>query len=256
MRSFIALPAFASLLALATAAELPLTPVATPPAVRPTPGTFTPSQVPPGAPIGQRPAFPATNTATSQQTAKPSVFVLTKVPASPTGTGTPTNPDKCSQVAARITPQLTPKPTYAPSLKAMADKMGGVERDTCGEMDFTARFKSYGPENLNRFQQTRHTTFILPIWAKVSELYNACGEQAAKMRQVAEEPCYRWALDLTKSSNSSLGNGVKGQPSSGKQGGNIKTADLEAGSAQSSISNAAVVGVVGVLTLLWTVVLA
>lgn len=182
--------------------------------------------------------------------------MLTKVPASPTGTGTSTNPDKCSQVAARITPQLTPTPTYAPSLKALADKMGGVDRDTCGEMDFKARFKSSGSQDLNRFQQTRHTTFILPIWAKVSELYNACGEQAAKMRQVAEEPCYRWALDLTKSSNSSLGNGAKGQGSPGKQGGNIKTPDLEAGSAQSSISNIAVVGAVGVLTLLWAVVLA
>ncbi|KAH6623154.1 hypothetical protein F5144DRAFT_539068 [Chaetomium tenue] len=218
MRSFIALPVLTGLLALTTAAELPLTPVATAPAQ------------------------------------KPSVFVLTKVPAGPTSTGTPTNPDKCSQVAARITPQLTPTPTYAPSLKAMADKMGGVDRDTCGEMDFKARFKTSGSDDLNRFQQTRHTTFILPIWAKVSELYNACGDQAGKMPQVAQEPCYRWALDLTKASNSS---GAKGVPPSGQQGGNIKTAaDLEAGAAQSSISNTAVVGAMGVLTLLWAVVLA
>ncbi|KAK3293118.1 uncharacterized protein B0H64DRAFT_418963 [Chaetomium fimeti] len=165
MRPFVAaLPVFTGILALATAAELPLTPVTTFPAVRPTPATYV----------------------------------------SPNPTGTPTSPEKCSQVAARITPQLTPKPTYAPSLKAMADKMGGVERDTCGEMDFKGRFKTSGPGDLNRFQQIRHSTFILPIWAKVSELFNACGEETtSKMTQIAQEPCYRWALDLSKTSNSS-----------------------------------------------------
>ncbi|KAH6847774.1 hypothetical protein B0I37DRAFT_375802 [Chaetomium sp. MPI-CAGE-AT-0009] len=269
MRSFVAaLPVLAGILTLAAAAELPLTPVVTAPAVRPTPGTYAPSQYP-GPPIGQRPAYTGSNTAPPQQTPsqqdpsqqKPSVFVLTKVPPNPTNTP---SPERCSQAAARITPQLTPKPTYAPSLKAMADKMGGVDRDTCGEMDFKGRFKTSKAEDLDRFQQLRHSTFILPIWAKVSELSNACGDETTrKMPQIAQEPCYLWALDLSKSSNSPFGNGAKGkegfdkvQVPSGKQGGNIKTAELEAAAPQSSISNTAVVGVMGVLILLGGVVLA
>ncbi|KAK4032073.1 hypothetical protein C8A01DRAFT_51057 [Parachaetomium inaequale] len=171
MRSFAAtIPVFTGILALASAGELPLTPVAT---------------------------YPS-----------PSVFLLTNVPANPTRTATPTNPEKCSQVAARVTPQLTPKPTYPPALKAMADKMGGVDRDTCGEMDFKARFKSAQAEDLNRFNQVRHSTFIMPIWAKVAELWSACGDETRKMQHIAQEPCYRWALELSKSSNSSFGNGA------------------------------------------------
>ncbi|KAK4247274.1 hypothetical protein C7999DRAFT_41424 [Corynascus novoguineensis] len=171
MRSFSAtISVFTGLVALAIAGgELPLTPVAT---------------YPPG---------------------RPSVFVLTQVPAKPTHLGTPTSPEKCSQVAARITPKLTPRPTYPAALKSMADKLGGVDRDTCGEMDFRARFKSAKSEDLNRFNQARHSTFIMPIWAMVAELWAACGDEARKIPQVAQEPCYRWALELSKSSNASFG---------------------------------------------------
>jgi hypothetical protein len=254
MRSFAAtIPVFAGILALATAGELPLTPVATYPAVRPTHAPYNH-----GAPFAQRPAYPGSTTAPSQQgQQKPSVFLLTPVAANPTHTGTPTNPEKCSQVAARITPQLTPKPTYPPALKELADKLGGVDRDTCGEMDFKSRFKSAKPEDLNRFTQTRHSTFIMPIWAKVAEIWSACGDETRKMQSIHQEPCYRWALELSKSSNSSFGNGSndKQQGSSGGQG-SVKTPDLEAGVAKCGISQAAAVGAVGMLTLLWTVVLA
>ncbi|KAK4156012.1 hypothetical protein C8A00DRAFT_41478 [Chaetomidium leptoderma] len=182
MRSFAAtIPVLAGFLALATAGELPLTPVASYPPTRPTPQP-------------------------------PSVFTLTQVPANPTVTGTPTQPDRCSQVAARITPQLTPRPTYPPTLKAMADKMGGVELDTCGEMDFNGKFKSVESSDLNRFTQVRYSTFIVPIWAKVHQLWQACGEETGKIHSVAQDPCYRWALELSKSSNStSVDNISKGK---------------------------------------------
>ncbi|KAL2186582.1 hypothetical protein L209DRAFT_687069 [Thermothelomyces heterothallicus CBS 203.75] len=234
MRSIaVSLPVLSGILAIAMAGELPLTPVAT---------------YPPG---------------------RPSVFVLTQVPAKPTHTGTPTSPEKCSQVAARITPKLTPRPTYPPSLKSMADKLGGVDRDTCGEMDFRARFRSAGLDELNRFNQARHSTFIVPIWAMVGELWAACGEQARKMPQVAQEPCYRWALELSKSSNASFGGGVSAKGNdkgdSGKaqqlpdglagkfQGG----AELEAGAAAyRGVSQAVGVGAVGAMTLIWLVLLA
>ncbi|KAL2163211.1 hypothetical protein VTH06DRAFT_5267 [Thermothelomyces fergusii] len=261
------------------AGELPLTPVATYPPVRPTPIRYGPGPSPnnPVPPVGQRP--PDVGTSTAPTAGRPSVFVLTQVPAAPTAAGTPTSPENCSRVAARIVPRLTPHPTYPPSLKAMADKLGGVERDTCGEMDFGARFRSAGPDELKRFGEARHTTFLVPIWAMVGELWGACGEEAAKMPQVAQEPCYRWALELSRSSNASRGGGgggggghkgkdkekEKGKEDSGKakqvpdglagkfQGGT----ELEGGAAaHGTMSQTAAVGAVGALALLWLVLLA
>ncbi|KAK4141914.1 uncharacterized protein C8A04DRAFT_30466 [Dichotomopilus funicola] len=251
MRSFAAtIPVLASFLALAAAGEIPLTPVATYPAVRP---TLNPENH--NAPIGQRPPF-AGNSSPSGQ---PSVFVLTQVSDKPAQTSTPTNPEKCSQVAARITPQLTPTPTYSPSLKGLADKLGGVDRDTCGEMDFKARFKTAQTDDINRFNQARHSSFILPIWAKVSELWNACGDETHKISQIAKEPCYRWALELSKASNSSFGskaNQGPEKPPTTEVPGNIKTPELENGVADSGISHSAAIGFAGVLAFVWGMVLA
>jgi hypothetical protein len=192
---------------------------------------------------------------------QPSVFKLTEVAAK--ATGTPTSPEKCSQVAARITPQLTPRPTYPPSLKGMADKMGGVDRDTCGNMDFNAKFKNAGSSDLNSFNTARYQTFILPIWGKIHELWSACGEETKKMQSIAQEPCYRWALELSKSSNSgSFDEASKGgkdseklKPSDGKTG-NVKTGPEDSGATKGGVTRAVAVGVVGMLTLLWTMVLA
>lgn len=245
------IPVLASILALTSAAELPLTPV-----------VKAHAQITPGPPLGQRPAFPA-NSPGGHHQQQASVFKLTQVSSNPTVTGTPTQPDKCSEVAARITPQLTPKPTYPPALKAMADGMGGVEHDTCGNMDFNAKFKNVKAADLNRFTQARYSTFIVPIWAKVHQLYTACGEDTRKIQHVAQDPCYRWALDLSKSSNESEKN--KGDKSSNKGGknekdsgvkGNVKTPDLESDAGRSGISDCAAVGALGMLTLVWAVLLA
>ncbi|KAL2151058.1 hypothetical protein VTH82DRAFT_6156 [Thermothelomyces myriococcoides] len=260
----VSIQTLSAILALAMAGELPLTPVATYPPVRPTPIRYGPNPNNQGAPMGQQPPYAGTNTAQSQ--GQTSVFVLTQVPTKPMSTGTPTNPENCSRVAAYITPKLTPRPTYPPALKSMADKLGGVDRDTCGEMDFQARFRSAGSDELNRFTRARQSTFIVPIWAMVGELWAACGEQARKIPQVAQEPCYRWALELSKSSNTSHdgGAGPKGQgkedTSKAKQvpdGLSGKFQDLEAGAAaHSSISQMTAVCAVGLLTLLWFVLLA
>ncbi|KAK3900044.1 hypothetical protein C8A05DRAFT_17599 [Staphylotrichum tortipilum] len=227
------LPLLASILAVAGAAELPLTP---------------------------RPSYPPSTPPALYQ--PPSIFKLTQVPSGPTVTGTATNPEKCSQVAARITPQLTAKPSYPPSLKLMADKMGGIDQDTCGDMDFNSKFKSADPGDLNRFTQARYTTFIVPIWAKIHQLWSACGEETRKMQAIAQDPCYRWALELSKSSNASVG-GAAGPQDKGKPGvdnkkvdgptGNIKISDLEAGG--SSVSSTAAVGALGTLALLWIAVM-
>ena len=252
MPSFTAtLPVLAGILALVSAAEFPLTSLAaTPPKM--------PELYVPAGPVGHRPAY-----------TPGSVFRLTQVPSNPaaTTTGTPTNPDKCSQVAARITPQLTPKPTYPPALKVMADGLGGVEHDTCSNMDFNAKFKQANPDHLNRFTQARYSTFIVPIWAKVHQLFVACGDEVRKMESVAKDPCYRWALELSQSSNASaterkngengfVGGGDKGK--NGKQGsgqnGNVKTPELEAGAAKDGFSRAVVVGVLGVMLMWWGVV--
>lgn len=264
MHSFAAtLPVLASVLALASAGELPLTPVASYPDIRPTPAPYTPVNYNPGGPAEQRPTYPSNTQPPHHQ---PSVFMLTQVPANPTATGTPTSPEKCAQVAARITPQLTPKPTYPPSLKIMADKMGGIDRDTCGDMDFKGKFKSVQSSDMNRFTQARYQTFILPLWAKVHELWTACGEETHKMQSIAQEPCYRWALELSKSSNGSS----SGKMPTDKQGkpdfdqmkpqdmpqGNVRTPEMEAGAAQSRIPHATAIGLVGLLSLLWSVVLA
>lgn len=256
------LPLLASILAVAGAAELPLTPVASiPAAIR------TPAANQPGAnPIGQRPSYPPSTPPALYQ--PPSIFKLTQVPSGPTVTGTPgtagtpTNPEKCSQVAARITPQLTAKPSYPPSLKLMADKMGGIDSDTCGDMDFNSKFKSADPADLNRFTQARYTTFIVPIWAKIHQLWSACGEETRKMQAIAQDPCYRWALELSKSSNTSVGGSVgpqdKGKPGVDNKkvdgpGGNVKTPELEAGA--SSVSSTGAVGALGALVLLWIAVM-
>jgi hypothetical protein len=183
---------------------------------------------------------------------QPSVFKLTEVAAK--ATGTPTSPEKCSQVAARITPQLTPKPTYPASLKGMADKLGGVDRDTCGNMDFNAKFKNAGSSDLNSFNTARYQTFILPIWGKIHELWSACGEETKKMQSIAQEPCYRWALELSKSSKGGK-DSEKLNPSDGQQG-NVKTAPEDSGATKGGVTRAVAVGVAGMLTLLWTMVLA
>lgn len=211
--------------------------------------------------MGHMPMHPA-NTQPSHH--QPSIFMLTQVPAK--ATGTPTSPEKCSQVAARITPQLTPRPTYPPTLKSMADKMGGVDRDTCGNMDFNAKFKNVGSSDMNNFNQARYQTFILPIWGKIHELWSACGEETKKMQSIAQEPCYRWALELSKSANGSSDEASQGgkddkdseklKPSDGQQG-NVKTGpEMEAGSAKAGITRAASVGIVGVSIVLWTMVFA
>ncbi len=245
MPSFAAtLPVLASILALTSAAELALTPVA--------PILKTPPLYAPIGPIGQRPGY-------TPGPQSPAVFKLTQVPAKPTGT--PTQVDKCSQVAARITPQLTPKPTYPPSLKLMADSFGGIDQDTCGDMDFKAKFKSVNSADLNRFTQARYSTFIVPIWAKVHQLWTACGDEIRKMESVAQDPCYRWALELSKSANGSAskknggnnGGFVTGDKSKNGQGGNIKTPELEAVAAKSGLSPTVVVGLLGVMPLLWAI---
>lgn len=256
MRSLSAtISVFTGLVAVAIAGgELPLTPVATYPPVRPTPKPYVPT----GAPIGQRPGHPGTPTAPSE--GRPSVFVLTQVPAKPTHLGTPTSPEKCSQVAARITPKLTPRPTYPAALKSMADKLGGIDRDTCGEMDFRVRFKSAKSEELNRFNQARHSTFIMPIWAMVAELWAACGDETRKIPQVAQEPCYRWALELSKSSNASFGgtnSGKNGFEKVGLPGSANRTPEQEASAAaQRGISQVTAAWAVGVFMVLWVVMLA
>ncbi len=250
MPSFAAtIPVLASILALASAAEFPLTPLAAAP-------PKMPALYLPAGPVGQRPAY-----------TPGSVFRLTQVSSNPAATtGTPTNPDKCSQVAARITPQLTPKPTYPPALKVMADGFGGVEHDTCSNMDFNAKFKSVNPDSLNRFTQARYSTFIVPIWAKVHQLFVACGDEVRKMESVAKDPCYRWALELSQSSNTSATerkngeNGVVGgdKGQKGKQGsgqnGNVKTPELEAAAAKDGLSQAVIVGVLGMMLMWWGVV--
>jgi hypothetical protein len=239
------IPVLTSILALASAGELPLTPVATYPAVRPTPAPYQPA-----VPIAHRPIPP-------QHQQEPSVFKLSQVP---TATGTPTNPDKCSQVAARITPQLTPKPTYPPSLKTMADKLGGVDRDTCDNVNLSSTMDKVDSADMNRFNQARYSTFIVPIWAKVHELWVACGDQTGKMDVVAKEPCYRWALELCKNTNATSfddafrNGGGKGQPGKGDAPGNVRTPEMDAGA--SGMSRTAAVGVVGLLTLLWAVMIA
>jgi hypothetical protein len=250
------MPSFAStipvlaILALASAGELPLTPVATYPAVRPTPAPYQP-----GVPIAHRPIPPTNPPAQNQQ--EPSVFKLSQVP---TATGTPTNGDKCSQVAARITPQLKPKPTYPPSLKTMADKLGGVESDTCDNVKLSSNLDKVDSADMNRFNQARYSTFIVPLWAKVHELWVACGDQAGKMEAVSKEPCYRWALELSKNTNATSfddafrSQGGKIQSGKGEAPGNVRTPEMDAGA--SGISRSAVVGAVGLLTLFWAVVTA
>ncbi len=83
------------------------------------------------------------------------------------------------------------------------------------------------------------------------------------MQAIAQDPCYRWALELSKSSNASVGGSVgpqdKGKPGVDNKkvdgpGGNVKTpAELEGGA--SSASSTAAVGALGALVLLWISVL-
>ncbi|AEO68351.1 uncharacterized protein THITE_2145534 [Thermothielavioides terrestris NRRL 8126] len=185
MPSFAAtLPLLASLLAFANGQNFPLSPVAS------------------GGPNQNIPPTPKP---------EPSVFLLTQVPATPTVTGTGTtggqDQGRCDEVAARITPQLIPKPTYPPALKQQADKLGGVQFDTCHEVNFTARAKDIDQVELNKFTQERYRTFIVPIWSKVHELWQACGNRTKDFKAVSAEPCYKWALDLSASSGTAGGVG-------------------------------------------------
>ncbi|KAK4101145.1 hypothetical protein N658DRAFT_507119 [Parathielavia hyrcaniae] len=262
MPSFAAIiPVLASVLALASAAELPLTPLATYPAVRPTPAPYQP-----GVPIVHRP-IPATVPPTQQKQQQPSVLHLSSQTPAAAATGTPTDKDKdkCSQVAARITPQLTPSPTYPPTLKTLADKLGGVDADTCENVNLSGKFKDVGDAaDMNRFQQARYSTFIVPLWAKVHELWVACGAETSKMEAVAKEPCYRWALELSRRANASSFDqafrenqgqgGHKFGPGSGMGPGEGTIRKTEVDSA--AVSHGVAVSVVGMVTLLVGLVLA
>ncbi|KAK4120584.1 hypothetical protein N657DRAFT_648745 [Parathielavia appendiculata] len=254
MPSFTAtIPVLVSILALASAGELPLTPLATYPAARPTPAPYQP-----GVPIVHRP-IPATMPPTQRKQEQPSVLHLSS--QAPTATGTPTDKDKCSHVAARITPQLTPKPTYPPSLKTMADKLGGVDSDMCENVNLSGKFKNIDPADMNRFNQARYSTFIVPLWAKVHELWAACGPETSKLEAIAKEPCYRWALELSKKSNASsfdqafrdnqAQGGEKNKLGNGNEQGIVRTPETDAG-----VSHTAAVGLVGMVTLLLAVMLA
>lgn len=188
MPSFAAsLPLLAGVLVLAHSERFPLSSVAVLESA--TPGAYS-SQNNNGG------AYP-TATPTSPQPA--SVFVLTQVSAAPTVTGTAGVFDQglCDEVAARITPQLTPKPQYPPALKAKADLLGGVQFDTCREVNLTGKGKDIDAAAMNSFTADRYKLFIVPIWAKVHELWQACGDKTKDIRAINADPCYRWALELS-----------------------------------------------------------
>ncbi|KAL1836743.1 hypothetical protein VTJ49DRAFT_4718 [Mycothermus thermophilus] len=250
MRSaVVAIPVLATLMGVSNAAgALALTPLATYPPVRPAPKPYAH-----GGPGVNRPAFPAPTPQPGQK--QDSALVLSQVPARPTATQI--SPEKCSEVASRITPQLTPNPTYPASLKAMADKIGGIERDTCGDLNLAARYKSVDAKELNKFTQARYQTFILPMWARVQELWAACGDEAARFPAVSTEPCYRWALELSKASNASFGvpgkgsNKVatddKGQVGSDNKDNEQTAVEPESGAGAMSSTVAALVGTLALL---------
>ncbi|KAL2118824.1 hypothetical protein VTJ04DRAFT_5783 [Mycothermus thermophilus] len=202
MRSVVVgIPALAALMGIpATVGEMAmaLTPVATYPPVRPSPIPYAPGV--------NRPAAAAPTAQAGQGQKQAGGLVLSQVPARPTATTI--SPEKCSEVASKITPLLTPTPTYPAALKAMADKIGGIERDTCGDLNLAARYKSVDAKELNRFTQARYQTFILPMWARIQDLWAACGDTAATFSVITNEPCYCWALELSKASNASFGSPI------------------------------------------------
>jgi hypothetical protein len=187
MRSVVvAVPALAALMGIPIAVgemAMALTPVATYPPVRPSPIPYVPGV--------NRPAAAAATAQAGQGQKQAGGLVLSQVPARPTPTTI--SPEKCSEVASKITPLLTPTPTYPAALKAMADKIGGIERDA---------------KDLNRFTQARYQAFILPMWARIQDLWAACGDTAATFSAITSEPCYRWALELSKASNASFGSPI------------------------------------------------
>ncbi|SPQ24375.1 20268955-016e-4972-a282-bc17342c4eb2 [Thermothielavioides terrestris] len=220
MPSFAAtLPLLASLLAFANGQNFPLSPVASGGPNQnipytPAPNTQNGAYPAPYTPAPYTPQNGAYPTPSPTPKPEPSVFLLTQVPATPTVTGTGTtggqDQGRCDEVAARITPQLIPKPTYPPALKQQADKLGGVQFDTCHEVNFTARAKDIDQVELNKFTQERYRTFIVPIWSKVHELWQACGNRTKDFKAVSAEPCYKWALDLSASSGTAGGVGGAG----------------------------------------------
>ncbi|KAK4236389.1 hypothetical protein C8A03DRAFT_45623 [Achaetomium macrosporum] len=255
------LPLLATILALANGEEFLLSAVAQLP---PTPaGPYAPAPPLP-------PNLPAATAAPHQQEGKePSVFVLTQVPAGPAATGAAGHDDGvCDAVAARIKPQLTPKPVYPGPLQGLAAHMGGIQFDNCKDFSFHGGNANLdGTDRFKTFAAERYTTFLVPIWAKVHELWQACGDKTDEFDEVKNEPCYKWALEQCRPSGEekAADDGVKDegvkekQPTASAQpvGGAAKapTGFTFFGAAgRCGVSRAVAVGVAGVMAILWVVV--
>lgn len=114
------------------------------------------------------------------------VLVKESVPASHT------RPDKCSKVAAQITPILTPHPTYPRHLQSLADKLG-VKSDDCVNVTWSHGASTYGVDR-DHFMQQRHANWICPMVDNVRQLWKACRHDPSVMRCVVSEQCYMLAL--------------------------------------------------------------
>ncbi|KAK3305958.1 uncharacterized protein B0T15DRAFT_435290 [Chaetomium strumarium] len=261
----VTLPLLASMLALAHAEDFQLSAIARLPETPPT-ATAPPAPLPPKL------GYPATTAPAEQKDGQDGqVFVLTQVPAGAAATGALGQDDAvCDEVAARIKPQLTPKPAYPGPLQGLATHLGGIQYDNCKEFSFNGgNAKLDGTDNFKKFSEERYTTFIVPIWAKVHELWEACGDKAGDFDEVKNEPCYKWAFEQCQASKAGSGTQnaateEKKQPAAAQPGDSAAKPSgsgggllLFGGAGKSVVPHAVAVGVAGaagLMAFLWVMV--
>jgi hypothetical protein len=261
----VTLPLLASMLALSRAEDFQLSAVAKlPPTPAVPPAPLPPSNLPYLAP---------TAAAEQKDRQDGQILVLTQVPPEAAATGAPGQDDGvCDEVAARIKPQLTPKPAYPGPLQGLATHLGGIQYDNCKDFNFNGgNNKLDGTDNFKKFSEERYTTFIVPIWAKVHELWQACGDKTGDFDEVKNEPCYKWAFEQCQASYAGSGTAAGGtqngaadekkQPAAAQPAdGAVKSTGggggllLFGGAGKSVVPHTIAVGVAGLMALLWVVV--